>query len=122
MNIDEADAIIAELNLCFPHAKINKEVVKRWEQNLAPYDYNDARATVKTIEDTCEFWPSWAKFLAVIKPMHQRRLFDEEQRRRNEMYDRQIEAAANPENEAKTRALIAQIKQNLAKRMVGRDT
>lgn len=122
MNIDEADAIIAELNLCFPHAKINKEVVKRWEQNLLPFDYRDARVTVKTVEETCEFWPSWAKFLAIIRPLNHRRILDDEQRRRDEMHDRQLEAAADPEAQARTRAMIAQIKQNLAKQMLGRNT
>ena len=34
MTLDEADQIIAELNICFPSKKLLVEEVKRWEQNL----------------------------------------------------------------------------------------
>jgi len=53
MTIDEADAIIAELNLCFPTKQLIIEEVKRWERNLVEFYFDDAKKAVKK---------NWGKF------------------------------------------------------------
>jgi hypothetical protein len=68
MNIDEADRIIAELNICFPNKNLLVEEVIRWEENLSSYEYTDARAAIKVIENNCKYWPSWAEFREAIIP------------------------------------------------------
>lgn len=67
MTYDEADKIIAELNIVFPSKKLLVEEVKRWEDNLAPYDYLIARNAVKRAEESMTRWPSWAEFLQELK-------------------------------------------------------
>lgn len=68
MNIDQADRIIAELNICFPNKNLLVEEVLRWEENLENYEYLDARAAIKVIENNCKYWPSWAEFREAIIP------------------------------------------------------
>lgn len=82
MTLDEADKIIAELNICFPNKNLLVEEVVRWEENLQPYDYEDARSAVKHIENTCKYWPSWAEFREAIHPLQQRRVRELQQTRR----------------------------------------
>jgi hypothetical protein len=67
MTLDEADKIIAELNIVFPSKKLLVEEVKRWEENLVPFDYQVARNTVRKIEENMSRWPAWADFLREIK-------------------------------------------------------
>lgn len=115
MNIDEADAIIAELNICFPSKQLIVEEVKRWEGNLLPFHYDDAKRAVKHIEDTSKFWPSWSEFREAIMPMHKERLWIEKERREREQ--RALQPARTPEDAAKIAEIIKSIKENLAKRM-----
>jgi hypothetical protein len=114
MNIDEADAIIAELNICFPGKQLLVEEVKRWEGNLAPFHYDDAKRAVKHIEDTSKFWPSWSEFREAIMPMHKERLWIEKERREREQ--RQLMPARTPEETARIQDIIQGIKENLSKR------
>lgn len=114
MTLDEADAIIAELNICFPSKQLLVEEVKRWESNLEFFHYEDAKRAVKHIEDTCKFWPSWSEFREAIMPMHKERLWIEKERR--EQQRRALEPARSPEDDAKIADIIREIKENLAKR------
>lgn len=80
MTLDEADKIIAELNICFPNKKLLVEEVVRWEENLVDYEYDDARRAVKQIENNCKFWPSWAEFReALIPSISERRALQAQQ-------------------------------------------
>lgn len=72
MTLDEADRIIAELNVVFPTKKLSVEEVVRWEENLLPFSLTSARQAIKAIEQTMSFWPSWADFLNTVRPIHQR--------------------------------------------------
>lgn len=74
MTLDEADKIIAELNICFPNKNLLVEEVVRWEENLSGYEYADARQAVKYIENTSRYWPSWAEFREALLPVHRERL------------------------------------------------
>lgn len=67
MTYDEADKIIAELNIVFPLKKLLVEEVKRWEENLLPYEYQIARNSVRRVEETMTRWPSWAEFFQELK-------------------------------------------------------
>lgn len=67
MTLDEADKIIAELNIVFPSKKLLVEEVKRWEENLLPYEYIVARSAIRKVEENYSYWPSWADFLREIK-------------------------------------------------------
>jgi hypothetical protein len=67
MTFDEADKIIAELNIVFPSKKLLVEEVKRWEDNLIPYEYEIAKMAVRSTENSMSFWPSWADFIKEIK-------------------------------------------------------
>jgi hypothetical protein len=71
MTFDEADKIIAELNIVFPSKKLLVEEVKRWEENLVPFDYNIARNAVRKVEENMSRWPAWADFLREIKVCQQ---------------------------------------------------
>lgn len=113
MTLDEADAIIAELNICFPSKQLLVEEVKRWEGNLKDFDYEDAKITVKKIEDTSKFWPSWAEFREAIMPLHKHRLWVEKERREEEQ--RALERPRTPEEVAQINEIIRQIKERLAK-------
>lgn len=113
MTLDEADAIIAELNICFPSKQLLVEEVKRWEGNLAQFHYEDAKRAVKHIEDTCKFWPSWAEFREAIMPFHKERVWIEKERREQQ---RAIKAPRTPEEEARVSEIIKTIKDNLSKR------
>lgn len=114
MTLDEADAIIAELNICFPGRQLLVEEVKRWEGNLEPFHYEDAKKAVKHIEDTSKFWPSWSEFREAIMPLHKDRLWIERQRREAEQ--RELMPAQTPEEAARIQDIIAGIKENLSKR------
>lgn len=115
MNLDQADMVIAELNVCFPSKKLIVEEVKRWEQNLLVYHYEDAVKAVKIIEDTSKFWPSWAEFREAITPMHKERLWIEKERREREQ--RALMPARTPEEDVRIAEIIKQIKENLGKRV-----
>lgn len=111
MTLDEADAIIAELNICFPSKKLIVEEVKRWEGNLAEYHFDDAKEAVKKIEDTSRFWPSWAEFRETILPMHKKRLWDiQDQQERKRI---ELEAPQTDEDKEKIAQIIKGIKQTL---------
>lgn len=71
MTLDEADKIIAELNIVFPSKKLLVEEVKRWEENLVPYEYHVARNAVRKVEESLSRWPAWADFLKEIKVCQQ---------------------------------------------------
>lgn len=114
MTLDEADAIIAELNICFPGRQLLVEEVKRWEGNLEPFHYEDAKRAVKQIEDNSRFWPSWSEFREAIMPLHKDRLWIERQRREAEQ--RELMPAQTPEEAARIQDIIAGIKENLSKR------
>lgn len=114
MNIDQADAIIAELNICFPGKQLLVEEVKRWEANLEQFHYDDAKRAVKQIEDNSKFWPSWSEFREAIMPLHKERLWMEKERREREQ--RELTPARTPEETARIRDIIQGIKENLSKR------
>lgn len=115
MTLDEADAIIAELNICFPGKQLLVEEVKRWEGNLEMFHYEDAKRAVKHIEDHNRFWPSWSEFREAIMPMHNERLWFEKERRDRER--RELTQAQTPEEAARISEIIKGIKDSLAKRM-----
>jgi len=108
VNIDEADRIIAELNICFPNKNLLVEEVIRWEENLADYEYSDARRAIKRIEDTCKFWPAWAEFKEAIQPFKRERV---EEMRRLESQSRELAMPTQTEEEyANTKAIIKQLR------------
>jgi|APGre2960657468_1045069.scaffolds.fasta_scaffold01042_10 hypothetical protein len=111
MTIDEADAIIAELNICFPSKQLVVEEVKRWEGNLAEFYFDDAKRAVKKIEETSRFWPSWAEFREVVLPMHKQRLWDAKDREERKI--RELEPAQTEEDKEKIAQIIKSIKQTL---------
>lgn len=109
MNENEADRIIAELAICFPAKTLSVEEVNRWNENLLRFNYEDARATVKRIEETCKFWPTWAEFLEAVAPMMRER---EYQKRLEQTSSRlAIEAPEQTEEDyARTKELIKQLR------------
>ena len=111
MTLDEADAIIAELNICFPSKQLVVEEVKRWESNLNNFNFDDARRAVKHIEENSKFWPSWAEFREAIMPLHKKRLWDESERR--ERQNRELETPLSDEDREKIKAIIAEIRAKL---------
>lgn len=111
MTLDEADAIIAELNICFPAKHLVVEEVKRWEGNLSAYHFDDARKAVKNIEDNCKFWPTWAEFREAILPIHKNRVWSEAQRIENEK--RALEKPQTEQEKAEIARIIASIRENL---------
>ncbi len=113
MTLDEADAIIAELNICFPSKQLLVEEVKRWEGNLKDFDYEDAKLTVKKIEDTSKFWPSWAEFREAIMPLHKHRIWFEKEKREQQL--KELEKPRTPEEVAQIKEIIKQIKEQLVK-------
>jgi len=112
MTIDEADAIIAELNICFPSKQLVVEEVKRWEANLNEFNFEDARRAVKHIEETSKFWPSWAEFRESILPLHKQRLWDQNDRKEREL--RALEPVLTEEDRERTKAIIAEIRAKLS--------
>jgi esterase/lipase len=72
MTPDEADRIVAELNIIFPSKKLIVEEVLRWEENLSSYSYESGQAALKAIEMNSKYWPSWAEFRQVIDPIARR--------------------------------------------------
>ena len=110
MTLDEADRIIAELNICFPNKNLLVEEVVRWEENLAQYDYEDARLAVKQIENNCKFWPSWAEFREAIIPYTNERV-RELQRARQSLPAPVI----SDEERARSKEIIKQLKANWTK-------
>ncbi len=79
MTPDEADRIIAELNVIFPSKKLIVEEVLRWEENLSPYSYDSAKSAIRAIEMNAKFWPSWAEFRQTIDPIERRRQIESNQ-------------------------------------------
>lgn len=114
MTHDEADAIIAELNICFPSKQLIVEEVKRWENNLAQFHYDDAKRAVKRIEDTSRFWPSWAEFREAIMPMHKERQWIEKEKRERDQ--KALEKPRDPDEAARIAEIIKGIRDNLSKR------
>lgn len=104
MTLDEADRIIAELNICFPNKNLLVEEVKRWETNLEPYNFEDARLAVKTIEDNLKFWPTWADFKEAISPHVRARNALESRESSREHF------VLSEEDYAKSKAVLAQLK------------
>lgn len=103
MTADEADRIIAELNIVFPNKKLNVEEVLRWEANLAPFSVESARETVRLVEQSMKFWPTWADFKEIIVPIHKR-----EQIAAQQLALQSAEAPCTPEE---TREHIARIRE-----------
>jgi hypothetical protein len=122
MNLDEADKIIAELNVCFPSKRLTVEEVKRWEQNLQGYDFADARQALLQVEQTCKFWPAWAEFREALVPIVRKRLSTQEFERRELERRKELETPFDPAQHERTMNMIAEIKRNLARRLTGRDT
>jgi hypothetical protein len=114
MTLDEADAIIAELNICFPSKQLVVEEVKRWEQNLLPYFYEDAQKAVKRIEESSRFWPSWAEFKDVVLPIHKQR--DLVAQEGLQQAYRAIERPRTTEEDEQIRQIIQGIKQRFSER------
>jgi O-methyltransferase involved in polyketide biosynthesis len=112
MTPDQADAIIAELNICFPAKNLVVEEVRRWEQNLEMFHFEDARRAVKKIEDTSRFFPSWAEFRETIWPMHEHRLWMEKERRDSER--KALEKPQTEEDRLRISAIIAEIRAGLS--------
>lgn len=114
MNLDQADAIIAELNICFPSRQLLVEEVKRWEDNLSEFYFEDAKKAVKRIEENSKFWPSWAEFREAILPLHKKRIWLE-----NDQLERArlaLEPVRTPEENAEIAKIIKQIKSGLLKK------
>jgi hypothetical protein len=105
VTLDEADKIIAELNICYPNKNLLVEEVVRWEENLSMYDYDDARIAVKHIENTSKYWPSWAEFREAIHPMYQQRLREIERARQALEPPREI----SEEERARSKEIIKQL-------------
>jgi len=114
MTLDEADAIIAELNICFPTKQLLVEEVKRWEDNLLTFAFDDAKQAVKQIENSSRFWPSWSEFREAILPMHKERLWLEQERLNNQR--RELMPARTPEEQERIVEIIKGIKESLSKR------
>jgi hypothetical protein len=114
MNIDQADAIIAELNICFPSRQLIVEEVRRWEENLLPFHYEDAKMAVKRIEENSRFWPSWAEFREAIIPLHRQRQASQLERQQDRI--RALEAPRTPEDEERIREIIQNIKNRFSER------
>lgn len=114
MTLDEADTIIAELNICFPSRHLLVEEVKRWENNLCEFHFEDAKRAVKKIEDTLKFWPSWSEFRDAILPLHKNRIYEENERKQMEI--RALQRPASLEEQENIAEIIKQIKNNLLKR------
>jgi O-methyltransferase involved in polyketide biosynthesis len=112
MTPDQADAIIAELNICFPAKNLVVEEVRRWEQNLEMFHFEDARRAVKKIEDTSRFFPSWAEFRETIWPMHEHRLWIEKERRDSER--KALEKPQTEEDRLRISEIIAEIRAGLS--------
>jgi hypothetical protein len=107
MTLDEADRIIAELNICFPNKNLLVEEVVRWEENLAVYEYEDARLAIKHIENVCKYWPSWAEFREAILP------YTNERRRELERSRRELSAPViSDEERERSKEIIKQLKKN----------
>lgn len=105
MTIDEADRIIAELNICFPNKNLLVEEVVRWEENLTQYEYEDARLAVKHIENTSRYWPSWAEFREAITP------FTSARRREIERSRRELnEYVITDEERARSKEIIKELR------------
>jgi hypothetical protein len=79
MTPDEADRIVAELNIIFPSKKLIVEEVLRWEENLSPYSFESAKSAIRAIEMNSKFWPSWAEFRQTIDPIERRRQIESNQ-------------------------------------------
>jgi len=103
MTLDEADRIIAELNVVFPSKKLSVEEVLRWEENLVNYSYESARRAVKLIEQNSKFWPTWADFKDVVGPIYSREVIANQ--------PLAIESANRPCTVEETRAHVARIKE-----------
>lgn len=114
MTLDEADAIIAELNICFPSKQLVVEEVKRWEQNLLPYTYEDAQKAVRRIEQSCKFWPSWAEFKDTVLPIHRHRLLEAQEGLQASL--RAIERPRSEEEDEQIRQIIQGIKNRFTER------
>lgn len=115
MTYDEADKIIAELNICFPSKKLLVEEVKRWEQNLLEYEYEDAQKAVKHIEDTLRFFPAWADFREALWPYVKERRRIAQSRALDA--SRALQAGPRTPEEAQRIAdIIAEIKEKLSQR------
>lgn len=114
MTLDEADQIIAELNLCFPSKQLLVEEVKRWEENLAPFSYEDAKKVVRHIENTCKFWPAWAEFREGLMPLENARRLA--QITADNAVAKALEAPPSDEDREKIRGIINQIKRNMSAR------
>jgi O-methyltransferase involved in polyketide biosynthesis len=112
MTPDQADAIIAELNVCFPSKNLVVEEVRRWENNLLTFHFEDARKAVKKIEDHCKFFPSWAEFREAISPLHSHRVWVEKERREAEQ--KALEKPRTEEDRKEIAKIIAQIKASLS--------
>lgn len=113
MTLDEADAIIAELNICFPSRQLLVEEVKRWENNLLEFHFEDGKKAVKRIEDKSRFWPSWAEFREAILPFHKDRVWIANDKKEREL--RELEKPMTSEEKEKISALIKQVRQGLFK-------
>lgn len=110
MTVDEADRIIAELNICFPNKNLLVEEVVRWEDNLSQYEYEDARLAIKYIENNCKFWPSWAEFREAITP------YTNERRRELERSRQELSAPViSDEERARSKEIIKQFRANWTK-------
>ena len=107
MTPDQADAIIAELNICFPAKNLVVEEVRRWEQNLERFHFEDARVAVKKIENVSRFFPSWAEFREAIWPLHEHRLWVEKERREAER--KELEKPQTEEDRQRISAIISEI-------------
>lgn len=115
MTLDEADAIIAELNICFPSRQLLVEEVKRWENNLKEFYFEDAKQAVKRIEDNSRFWPSWSEFREAVLPIHKKRIWEQ-----NEKLEKQrllAEAPRTAEETAEISKIIKEIRNGLSKRL-----
>jgi len=113
MTLDEADKIIAELSIVFPQRKLVVEEVFRWEQNLLPFLYEDARETVRLIERSSSFFPAWADFYKTVSPIALRN--------RNNAQALELESApedrpCTPEENLEQIAKIKEIIKNLNRR------
>ena len=113
MTPDEADRIVAELNVIFPAKKLVVEEVLRWEENLSIYAFESAQIAVKSVEQNLKFWPSWAEFRQIIDPVEKRHRISVQQLAIESPQDKPCSREENLEHIKEIRRIIEANKRNI---------
>ena len=67
MTPDEADYVLARMSVVWSSKMLNVEEVRFWVEKLSPYELDVVLDSLKRVEDTCKFWPSWAEYKSAIR-------------------------------------------------------